>query len=98
MRKPSLADNLTQQEKRAAIEAALNGGMTAAEVFDAVLKNVYGVARRKQMVIEWGEKMGLDPSESLRQAHAANLIATRRMPSETALEKPRNKSRGKTSG
>jgi hypothetical protein len=98
VKKPSIADHLTQQEKRAAIEAALKGEMTAEEVFEAVLQNVYGAAKRKQLVIEWGEKMGLDASESLRRAHAANLIATGRMPSATASEKPQSRSRGKTSG
>ncbi|MGB2623611.1 MAG: hypothetical protein WA857_12635 [Candidatus Acidiferrum sp.] len=98
MKKSSLADHLTQQEKRGAIEAALKGGMTPEEVFEAVLKNVYGVAQRKQLIIEWGEKMGLNASESLRRAHAANLIATSRMPSEPVSEKLPNKTRGKTSG
>lgn len=98
MKKPSISDHLTQQEKRAAIEAALKGGMTPEEVFAAVLQNVYGAARRKQLVIDWGEKMGLDANESLRRAHAANLLATSRMPTASALEKPQSKTRGKTSG
>jgi hypothetical protein len=98
MKKSSVADHLTQQEKRGAIETALRGGMSAEEVFEAVLKNVYGIAKRKLLIIEWGEKMGLDASESLRRAHAANLVATARMPSETSSDKPQSKSRGKTSG
>lgn len=98
MKKSSIADHLTQQEKRGAIENALKGGMSAEEVFEAVLKNVYGIPKRKLLIIEWGEKMGLEATESLRRAHAANLIATSRMPSETVSEKPQNKTRGKTSG
>jgi hypothetical protein len=72
--------------------------MTPEEVFEAILKNVYGLAERKQLIIGWGEKMGLDATESLQRARAANLIATSRLPSETASEKPQNKTRGKTSG
>jgi len=72
VKKPSLADHLTQQERRAAIEAALKVGMTAEEVFQAVLQNVYGAAKGNHLVIQWGEKMGLDASESLRRAHASN--------------------------
>jgi hypothetical protein len=98
VKKSSVADHLTQQEKRGAIEAALKGDMSAEEVFEAVLKSVYGIAKRKILIIEWGEKMGLDASESLQRAHAANLIATARMPSGTALDTPQSKSREKTSG
>jgi len=98
MKKPSLSDHLTPQEKRGAIETALKGGMTPEEVFEAILKNVYGAAKRKQLVIEWGAKMGLEATESLQRAHAANLIATSRMPSENVSEKLQSKGREKTSG
>src|SRR5260370_25215786 len=98
MKKPSISDHLTPREKKGAIEAALAGGMDPAEVFKAVLQNVYGVSKRKDMVIEWGRKMGLEPSESLRIAQHANLIPSSRGPSETSQEKPQSKTGGKTSG
>lgn len=96
MSKPSLSDHLTSSEKKGAIEAALKGGMEPAEVFKAVLQNVFGVSERKNMVIEWGRKMGLEPSESLRIAQNANLIASPRAPRAKAHEKPQRKTPGKT--
>jgi hypothetical protein len=91
MRKPSLSDYLSAQEKRGAIDSALQGGMSAAEIFAAITKNVYGDSDRKRLIVAWGEKIGLSASESLRQARAANLIATTRMPGEKASDKPRGK-------
>ena len=95
MRKPSVSDHLTPREKKGAIEAALAGGMEPAEVFKAALQNVFGVSQRKNMIIEWGRKMGLEPSDSLRIAQNANLIPSPRAPRGTQ-EKPQRKTPGKT--
>ena len=70
--------------------------MEPAEVFSAVLQNVYGVAKRKNLVIEWGTKMGLEASEALQIAQAANLIATVRKPRDAAQETPPRKIAEKT--
>ena len=96
MTKPSISAHLSQREKKGAVEAALAGGMEPAEVFKAVLQNVFGVSERKNMVIEYGRKMGLEPSESLHIAQRANLIASSRAPRGTAQQKPQRKTPGKT--
>src|SRR5713226_5016678 len=98
MNKPSLSDHLTPREKKGVIEAALAGGMEPAEVFKALLQNVFGISKRKNMIIEWGRRMGLEPNDSLRIAQAANLIASPRAPRGTSEEKPQRKTPGKTSG
>jgi hypothetical protein len=96
MRKPSQTDYLTPQEKKGAIDAALKGGMEPAEVFKAVLQNVYGLNERKTLVLDWGKRMGLEASESLRIAQAANLIPTTRKPRASGEEKPPRKTPGKS--
>lgn len=96
MAKPSVTDHLSDKEKKGAVEAALAGGMEPAEVFKAVLQNVYGVGQRKKIVIEWGKKMGLEANEALRIAQSANLIASTRKPRESGQEKPPHKTTGKT--
>jgi hypothetical protein len=95
-KKASQTDYLSPQEKKGAIEAALKGGMEPAEVFEAVLQNVYGIDKRKKMVVEWGKRMGLEPSDSLRIAQGANLIPTIRSPRSSEQEKPQRKTPGKT--
>jgi hypothetical protein len=80
MKKTSITEHLSAAERRGAIEAALKGGMEPADVFKAVLSNVYGVAERKKQIIYWGGKMGLDANESLRVAQQAHLIASVRTP------------------
>jgi hypothetical protein len=95
-KKPSQTDLLSTQEKKAALEAALKGGMDPAEVFAAVLQNVYGIEARKKLVLEWGKRMGLEPSDSLRIAQSANLIPTARPPRTSQQEKPPRKSLGKS--
>jgi hypothetical protein len=89
--KPTITGHLTNSEKKGAIDAALKGGMEPAEVFKAVLQGVYGVSERKKVVIEWGKKMGLDASESLRIAQGATLIPTKRPPRGKSQEKPPRK-------
>jgi hypothetical protein len=96
MIKPSVTQHLSEKEKKGAIEAALKGGMEPAEVFKAVLQNVYGVSQRKKMVVDWGKKMGLEPSEALRIAQNANLISSVRKPHEPGQEKPPRKTAGKS--
>jgi hypothetical protein len=98
MTKPSVSEHLTEKEKRAAVEAALAGGMEPAEIFKAILQNVYGTNERKSLVVKWGERLGLDASESLRIAQSANLIRSSRKPSGPSGEKPQRKTPGKTGG
>jgi hypothetical protein len=98
MIKQSASEHLTEKEKRAAVEAALAGGMEPAEIFKAILQNVYGTNERKSLLLKWGERMGLDASESLRIAQSANLIRSSRKPSGPSAEKPQRKTPGKTGG
>jgi hypothetical protein len=98
MVKQNISEILSEKEKRAAVEAALAGGMTSAEIFRAVLQNVYGVNKRKNLVIEWGGRMGLDASESLRIAQGANLIRSVRKPAGAPEGKPPRKTPGKSGG
>jgi hypothetical protein len=68
--------------------------MEPADIFKAVLSNVYGVAERKKQIISWGEKMGLNASDSLRVAQQAHLIANVRTPGGgDDSQKPPRKSR-----
>jgi hypothetical protein len=98
MVKPRISENLSEKEKRAAVEAALAGGMEPAEIFKAILQNVYGTNERKNLVLKWGERLGLDATESLRITQAANLIRSSRKPSGPSGEKPPRKTSGKTGG
>lgn len=65
---------MTTQSKRMAIAAAREAGFSDAEILKQVLANVYGGDERRQLIIEWGELLGLKASEALRVAHAAGLI------------------------
>jgi hypothetical protein len=65
---------MTTQSKRFAIAAAREAGFSDAEILKTVLGGVYGSNRRRELVVEWGEVLGLEPSEALRVAFAAGLI------------------------
>jgi hypothetical protein len=97
MSKPTITDSLSSLEKKGAIEAALAGDMEPVDIFTAILQNVYGITERKRVVVEWGRKIGLQPSESLRIAQGASLIPTTRAPRESGQEKPQRKKRERTS-
>jgi hypothetical protein len=65
---------MTAQSKRMAIAAAREAGFSDVDILKEVLANVYGSNQRRQLVVEWGELLGLEPSEALRVAHAHGLI------------------------
>jgi hypothetical protein len=63
-----------------AIASAREAGFSDAEILREVLANVYGSTNRRELVIEWGELLGLEASEALRVAHAAGLIPSAHPP------------------
>jgi len=97
MDKPTIKDDLTKSEKKGAVEVAAAGGMEPAELFAAVVQDYFGVAERRGLVVHWGRKMGIAPSEALLTAMSAGLIpTTRRLPGK-AEKKPQHKGAAKTS-
>lgn len=62
-------------------EARLRG-MSDAEILHEVLQNVYGGTRRRQLVVEWGESLGLPASGALRLAFSVGLIPSVHAPRE----------------
>ena len=65
---------MTTQSKRMAVAAAREIRFSDAEILKEVLGGVYGSNKRRELVVEWGELLGLDPSHALRVARAAGLI------------------------
>jgi hypothetical protein len=63
-----------------AIASAREAGFSDAEILREVLANVYGSNKRRELVVEWGELLGLTASEALRVAHAAGLIPSAHPP------------------
>jgi hypothetical protein len=78
---------MTTQSKQLAIAAAREAGFSDAEILKEVLRRVYGSNKRRELVVEWGGFLGLEPSEALRVAHATGLIASVRPPRK--IGKPR---------
>jgi hypothetical protein len=62
------------------IKAARRIGMSDVEVLRDVLANEFGSERRRKLVVEWGELLGLTASEALRLAHASGLIPSAHPP------------------
>ena len=62
------------------IRAARAAGMSDTDVLKEVLAGEYGSERRRSLIVEWGELLGLTASESLRLAHAAGLIPSAHPP------------------
>ncbi len=60
--------------KQRLIKAAREAGLSDIEILQEVLRGEYGSERRRKLVVEWGELLGLNASESLRLAHAAGLL------------------------
>lgn len=62
------------------IRAARDRGFSDVEILAEVLSGVYGSEKRRTLVVEWGELLGLTASDSLRLAHAAGLIPSAHPP------------------
>lgn len=62
------------------IKAAREAGMSDADILREVLGGEYGSERRRRLVVEWGELLGLSASEALRLAHACGLIPSAHPP------------------
>jgi hypothetical protein len=71
---------MTVKSKLMAIASAREAGFSDAEILREVLANVYGSNKRRELVVEWGELLGLTASEALRVAHAAGLIPSAHPP------------------
>lgn len=72
-------------------------GWTDAEILRAILQNVFGANRRRELVVEWAEALGLESNEALRVARAANLLPTSAPPRAGGKEKLPRKTPEKTS-
>ena len=62
------------------IKAARETGMSDAAILREVLSGEYGSERRRRLVVEWGQLLGLSVSEALRLAHACGLIPSAHPP------------------
>jgi hypothetical protein len=71
---------MTTRSKQMAIASAREAGFSDAEILREILGNVYGSNKRRELVVEWGELLGLEASEALRVAHAAGLIPSAHPP------------------
>ncbi len=70
--------------------------MSDAAILEAVLRGIFGGNRRRKMVLEWGELLGLEPNDALRLAFAAGLIPSVHPPREEASGRPLDKDREKS--
>ena len=84
---------MTAQTKLRLIEQARRRGMTNAEVLHTVLQGEFG-NRRREIVVEWSEVLGLSPTDALRLAYAAGLLPSAHPPRTKEREKPHGKGRG----
>lgn len=93
---------MSKAERHRLIEAAREAGWTDRNILETVLRGVFGGNERRRMVVEWGELLGLEPSESLRLAFEAGLIPSVHPPRDDeafdeAFEKPPDTNPGKPS-
>lgn len=88
---------MVSSQRRAAVKAAREIGWTDAEILRSVTRNVYGANRRKEIIVEWSEALGLQSSDALRIARNANLIPTAAPPRGPLKGKPPRKTPEKPS-
>ena len=67
-------------ERLRLIKSAREFGLSNAEILKEVLRGEYGGNRRRTLVVEWGELLGMDTSAALQTARTAGLIRTSHPP------------------
>ncbi|GEM_PF-1594009 len=82
MRKPEFSN----EQRKLIIELAHTSGMSDGQIFRKAVTGVLGAANRKRIIIQWGELMGLEPSEALRIAQRDGVVLTKRLPSAAEPE------------
>jgi hypothetical protein len=87
---------MTTQSKQRLIETARRRGMSDAEILQVVLQGVYRSTRR-ELVVEWGELLGLSATDALRLAYSAGLLPSAHPPRKQGRERPPDKDPGSTS-
>ena len=70
---------MTTQSKQRLIEQARRRDMSDAEILQAVLQGVYG-KRRRELVVEWGELLGLPARDALQLAYSVGLLPSAHPP------------------
>jgi hypothetical protein len=87
---------MTTQSKQRLIEQARRRGMSGAEILHVVLQGEYG-NRRRELVVEWGELLGLPASDALQLAYSGGLLPSAHPPKKQGRERPPDKVPGSTS-
>jgi hypothetical protein len=83
---------MSAESIRAKIAMARKLGWSDGEILKVALANVYGATERRELVVEWGNHLGLDPSDALQLARAEHLIPTSAPPrSSRSRHKPPRK-------
>jgi hypothetical protein len=87
---------MTKQSKQRLIEQARRREMPDVEILHVVLQGEYG-NRRRELVVEWGELLGLSATDALRLAYSAGLLPSAHPPKKQERERPPDKDPGSTS-
>ena len=70
--------------------------MSDEEIFHVVLQGEFG-KRRRELVVEWGELLGLPASDALRLAYSVGLLPSAHPPRKRGRETPPDKDPGNSS-
>jgi hypothetical protein len=82
-----LSKSMSAASIKAKIAMARKIGWDDAEILRIALANEWGPNRRREIVVEWAEYLGLEPTQALRIAQSAHLIPTS-APPRVEKEKP----------
>jgi hypothetical protein len=67
-------------EVAAAVEMGRESGWDDLRILKSILSGEFGGNHRREMVVFWGDAIGVEPKEALRRARAAGLIPTTQPP------------------
>jgi len=69
-------------DRQRLVQTAREVGFSDAEILREILRGEYGGNHRRELVVEWGELLGLDATAALRLARETGLIPTSHPPEE----------------
>ncbi len=67
---------MSKESIKAKIAMARKIGMSDGEILRVAVANVYGPTKRRELIAEWAEYLGLEVSDALKLAQFEHLIPT----------------------
>ncbi|PYU24118.1 MAG: hypothetical protein DMG30_09570 [Acidobacteria bacterium] len=77
---PSRSRLVYSDDRKFIVSALREKGLSTCDILRRLLEGEYGIVHRKELLLEWADALGMEPTEILREAVRCGLLPNARMP------------------